>query len=187
MGVYLGSPDTATWRDEADSDPDSIAARVESALARQGRALGPFGREPFAFEEKLYRTSTGGFAERARATFGSSGFVGEQAEVFVPIELQGPIAASGLGVYRPTLVIAASHLLLQQARQLAEQIGLPAEVPAGDNLAIGDWFDEVEENARAVGAADAIWRGDLDMAFYVALFLRGAEHSIRYQVPVRYF
>jgi hypothetical protein len=187
MGVYLGSPDAATWRDEADSDPDSLAARVETALASTGHPLGPFGREPFAFEEKFYRRGTGGFEDRARATFGSSGFVGDQAEVFVPVQLRGPITGTGLGIYQQTLVIAPSDLLLDQARQLAEQIGLPAQVPAGDNLEIGTWFDEIEANEREAASPHAIWRGDLDMAFYVALFLRGAEHSIRYQVPVRYF
>jgi len=49
------------------------------------------------------------------------------------------------------------------------------------------WFEEVEEGQRDCGAPDAPWRRDMDMAFLVALFLRAAEHSLRYRVPLQYF
>jgi hypothetical protein len=67
------------------------------------------------------------------------------------------------------LVIASSHTLLAQARNLAAVVELREDIPRGDNLEIGMWFDENDDD---------------NVAFYVALFLRAAEHSVAHRVAL---
>jgi hypothetical protein len=175
MAVYLVSPTTEGWQQEGREDPDSIAARVVAAVRSKGLTLGAPGVQPFTFEEKLYR-DRGGFDKLAGA------FIGDQVDVFVPLEFDGVIAGDGPGVYHDGLLVASSQTLLRQALALSRRIALPGEVPAGDNLEIGMWFDEQDEQKRGPEP----WRRDLDMAFYVAMFLRAAEHSVRYSAPLHY-
>jgi hypothetical protein len=68
---------------------------------------------------------------------------------------------------------------------LAAALGLPPDVPRrSDNLDITDWFDEVETGN--VATSGGLWRDDLDAAFHVALYLRGAQFSIQRSCPMRY-
>jgi hypothetical protein len=177
VGAYLVSIDEAEWRRQREQSPVSLAARVESALAARRYPTGPFGTAPFTFEEKLYR-DLGAFNRLVCDELGEHdgrdgeppAFVGAAAEIFVPIPFAGLIIADGPGVYDPEgLVIASSHTLLKQAQRLAASIDLCPDIPAGKNLEIGLWFDEYDDD---------------NAAFYVALFLRAAEHSVAHRVPL---
>jgi hypothetical protein len=53
-----------------------------------------------------------------------------------------------------------------------------------DNLDITGWFDEV--GAGDVPAPGGSWRDDLDCSFYVAMYLRAAEFSIKRSCPMYY-
>lgn len=69
------------------------------------------------------------------------------------------------------------------AMQLAAIIELPAEVPDKcDNLDLTTWFSD--EAARLASIRPGRWGEDLDAAFYVALFLRAAQHSLRRNCPI---
>lgn len=62
--------------------------------------------------------------------------------------------------------------------------GLPGDIPAGSgNLGLTTWFLDGHAKERA---GSEPWGKDLDAAFYVALFLRAARHSLRYGCPIAY-
>ncbi|MET7571428.1 hypothetical protein ABZT04_23415 [Streptomyces sp. NPDC005492] len=73
--------------------------------------------------------------------------------------------------------------VLPLAEKLAAATDLPAEIPATcDNLDLSTWFrHEAKELATS---RTGPWTKDLDTAFYVALFLRAAQHSIRRDCPI---
>ncbi len=73
--------------------------------------------------------------------------------------------------------------MLPLAEKLAAAIELPPETPAtSDNLDLSMWFrDQAKELATT---RTGLWVTDLDTAFYVALFLRAAQHSIRRGCPI---
>lgn len=54
-----------------------------------------------------------------------------------------------------------------------------------DNLDLTMWFREGAAKELAA-ARPGPWSDDLDAAFYVALFLRAAEHSVRRGCPIVY-
>jgi hypothetical protein len=172
MGMYFVSVDNDEWRREREQD-GSIAARVEAKL---GVSL-PLGTEPFRFEEKFYRYM-GGFYVLAREELGTYDdgetprFLGNLAEVFVPVPFEGVLPIGGTGIYADELVIASSHALLAQAQKLAAVVALREDIPRGDNLEIGTWFDENDDD---------------NVAFYVALYLRAAEHSVAHRVALTLF
>lgn len=65
------------------------------------------------FEEKFYR-DMGSFGVLVDEELGD-GFVGLNAEVFVPVPFDGVLRARGAGVYGDELFIASSHTLLTAA------------------------------------------------------------------------
>jgi hypothetical protein len=81
-------------------------------------------------------------------------------------------------------MVAGAPQVLAIAKKLAAAIDLPAETPAtSDNLDLTMWF--MEGGAKELAAArPGPWSDDLDTAFYVALFLRAAQHSIRRGCPI---
>ncbi|MFD5637838.1 hypothetical protein ACFWJM_27340 [Streptomyces sp. NPDC127077] len=76
--------------------------------------------------------------------------------------------------------------LLAIAEKLAAAIDLPAETPEMcDNLDLTMWFrDGAAQSLAAV--RPGLWSDDLDTAFYVALSLRAAQHSLRRGCPMAY-
>jgi hypothetical protein len=71
--------------------------------------------------------------------------------------------------------------------RLTEAVRLPVDViPAAcDNLDLTNWF--LDGAAKATAAArPGPWAEDLDAAFYVALYLRAAPHSLRRNCPIVY-
>src|SRR5579859_2573773 len=107
MGVYLASPSVDDWRSQADDEKDSLPARVEAALVAANLPLGALGPQPYNFEEKFYRDGTGGFEALVRSILGRDGFLGERAEVFVPLGFEGLLSGNGPGIYGDNLRIAS--------------------------------------------------------------------------------
>ncbi|WP_406725054.1 hypothetical protein WJ438_10905 [Streptomyces sp. GD-15H] len=86
------------------------------------------------------------------------------------------------GYCESTMVVGAPQVL-PLAEKLAAAIELPPETPATcDNPDLSMWFrDQASELATT---RTGLWSTDLDTAFYVALFLRAAQHSIRRGCPI---
>jgi len=83
------------------------------------------------------------------------------------------------------------HLSHEEAEMLCDwtvlvPIDLPEEVRLMcDNLDLTMWF--MDGPAKELAAVSpARWSADLDSAFYVALFLRAAQHSLRRNAPITY-
>ncbi|MEU1113352.1 hypothetical protein [Streptomyces sp. NPDC005866] len=84
-------------------------------------------------------------------------------------------------------MIAGAPQVLALTQRLATAIRLPADVipEACDNLDVTMWF--LEGPAKDTAAArPGPWSEDLDAAFYVALYLRAAQHSLRRRCPMTY-
>lgn len=83
-------------------------------------------------------------------------------------------------------MVAGAPQVLALAERLAAVIELPAETPEMcDNLDLTMWF--MDGTAKELAAVrPGAWSEDLDTAFYVALCLRAAQHSIRRGCPVVY-
>ncbi|MEV7174724.1 hypothetical protein AB0O18_34155 [Streptomyces sp. NPDC093224] len=80
-------------------------------------------------------------------------------------------------------MVAGAPEVLPLAEKLAAAIDLPPDTPAAcDNLDLGTWFRRRAK--EPAGTRTGPWGEDLDSAFYVALFLRAAQHSIRRGCPV---
>ena len=138
-----------------------------------------------AFREKLSRPMDGfwalceeNFTEAEAEMFGGWG-------ILVPVDLAEEVWLS----FRPddshTSMITGAPQVLDLAQRLVLAIGLPGEIPEtcdGHDLTL--WF---ENEAPALAARrPGPWSADLDTAFYVALFLRAAQHSIRRGCPIIY-
>jgi hypothetical protein len=106
--------------------------------------------------------------------------------VLVPVSLEEEIHLPIGSAYTDTTVIAGAPQVLALARRLADVIGLPPEVPQEPgNLGLTFWFLEGEAKELAA-VRPGPWSEDLDTAFYVALYLRAAEHSLRRGCPMTY-
>ena len=106
--------------------------------------------------------------------------------VLVPVSLDEEIRLPIASGYTDTTVIAGAPQVLALAQRLATILGLPAEVPEeAGNLGLTFWFLEGEAEALAA-TRPGPWSEDLDTAFYVALYLRAAQHSMRHGCPVAY-
>lgn len=192
MGVYLVSVGAEEWFDDGEDGWGEVASALNAELRRRG--LPSYESVPAetdfvpgsgqAFEEKLTPSMTGFFAlcevhlspEESETVCGWTVLVpfSLDEEMLLPVD-------SGYG--EPTMVAGAPQAL-PLAEKLAAAIELPPETPATcDNLDLSMWFRS--------GAAKELtsnrpgpWSDDLDRAFYVALFLRAAQHSIRRDSPI---
>lgn len=139
------------------------------------------------FEEKLV-PSMDGFLRLAREHLAPS-----EPEalldwsVLVPVSLDVEVELPVESAYSDTTVIAGAPQILDLARRLAEAVRLPLdEIPeACDNLDLTTWFLDGEAK-RVAAARPGPWGEDLDAAFYVALYLRAAQHSLRRGCPIVY-
>ncbi|MFJ9537681.1 hypothetical protein ACIRPX_10540 [Streptomyces sp. NPDC101225] len=191
MGVYLVSVGAREWSDEDEEEggKGAIAAGLDAELRRRG--LPPYAssakEEPATwFEEKLV-PSMDGFAAlcRAHLTPGEQETLGEWS-VLVPVSLDEGIRLPIGSAYTDETVIAGAPQVLALARRLAAAIELPAEVPEEPgNLGLTLWFLEGEAEALAADRPGP-WSEDLDTAFYVAVYLRAAEHALRRGCPMTY-
>ncbi|WP_326580280.1 hypothetical protein OG889_21250 [Streptomyces sp. NBC_00481] len=198
MGIYLVSVGAEDWFREDEEGRGHLAAALNEELRQRGlpaytpvpggtafvRGSGP------AFEEKLVPPMDG-FARLCDAVLTRA-----EAEtlcgwtVLVPMPLEEDIwldVESGYdaGDTEPTMVAGAPRVLAL-AERLAAAVELPPETPEmGDNLGLTMWF--LDGKAKELAATrPGPWADDLDTAFYVALYLRAAQHSIRRGCPMVY-
>ncbi|ELP69346.1 hypothetical protein STRTUCAR8_03760 [Streptomyces turgidiscabies Car8] len=106
--------------------------------------------------------------------------------VLVPVSLDEEIELPVESSYSDDTVIAGAPQVLAIARKLATAVALPPEVPEMcDNLDLTMWFLDGEAE-KLSATRPGPWSEDLDAAFYVALYLRAAQHSLRRECPLMY-
>ncbi|WP_405691285.1 hypothetical protein [Streptomyces sp. NBC_00057] len=195
MGVYLVSVGAEEWFGEEEDGWGEIAAALNHELRQQG--LPPYESVPEemdfvrgsgqAFEEKLI-PSMDGFGTLCQTHLSR-----EEVEtvcgwtVLVPFSLDEEIWLPIDSSYsESSTTVAGAPQVLAIAERLATAIDLPAETPQMcDNLDLTMWF--MNGAAKELAAAQpGPWSDDLDTAFYVALFLRAAQHSVRRGCPIVY-
>ncbi|MFD9034161.1 hypothetical protein ACFVZW_23910 [Streptomyces sp. NPDC059567] len=189
MGIYLVSVGAEEWFGEEEGGWGEVASALNQELRRRG--LPPFEPVPDgsgqAFEEKLV-PSMDGFVALCQAHLSH-----EQVEtlcgwtVLVPVSLDEEVwLPVDTSFTESSTMVAGAPQVLAIAERLASVIELPAETPETcGNLDLTMWF----MNGAAKGSAAVrtrAWSKDLDTAFYVVLFLRAAQHSIRRGCPVVY-
>ncbi|MEU2832004.1 hypothetical protein ABZ667_25525 [Streptomyces lavendulae] len=194
MGIYLVSVGAEEWFGEEEGGWGNVASALNRELRRRG--LPPYLSVPEeagfvrgsgqSFEEKLV-PSMDGFGALCEAHLSPG-----EAEtlcgwtVLVPVPLDEDIRLPFDAGYDDESLIAGAPLVLALAERLAAAIGLPADIPtACDNLDLTMWF--LDGAAQELAATrPGPWSEDLGTAFYVALYLRAAQHSIRRGCPLVY-
>ncbi|WP_405593657.1 hypothetical protein [Streptomyces sp. NBC_01092] len=195
MGIYLVSVGAQEWFGEEEDGRGDVAAALNEELGRRG--LAPYTSVPeetefargsgTAFEEKLVPPMDG-FVALCRAHL-------SRAEeelllgwtVLVPVSLDEEIELPVESAYDLTTTVAGAPQVLALAQRLAAAVELPSdEIPAtSHNLELTGWF--LDGRAKGTAAArPGRWGDDLDAAFYVAVYLRAAQHSIRRGCPIVY-
>ncbi|UUU23627.1 hypothetical protein [Streptomyces sp. DSM 40750] len=204
MGIYLGSVGAEEWfggieGEGADHDEDEggwgrVASALNEELGRRG--LPAYESVPeeaefvrgsgLAFEEKLVPPMDG-FLRLCEAHL-----TREETEtlcgwtVLVPLSLDEDIWLDVEAGYTDSTLVAGAPRVLALAERLAAVVELPPETPQMcDNLDLTMWFLDGEAKELAASRPGP-WADDLDTAFYVALFLRAAQHSIRRGCPIVY-
>ncbi|WP_031485489.1 hypothetical protein [Streptomyces bicolor] len=195
MGIYLVSVGAQEWFGEAEGGRGDVAAGLNEELERRG--LPPYTSVPeeaafapgsgTAFEEKLVPPMDG-FTALCRAHLSRA----EQElllgwTVLIPVSLDEEIELPVESAYDLTTTVAGAPQILALAERLAEAVELPYdEMPAtSDNLELTIWFLDGEAK-RTAAVRPGRWSDDLDAAFYVALYLRAAQHSMRRGCPIVY-
>jgi hypothetical protein len=191
MGVYLVDVGAGEWlsEDTGEGGMGAIAKGLDAELARRG--LPSYASVPerdfgSAFEEKLSPSMQGFDALcRAELTPAERELIGDWS-VLVPISLDEEIRLPIGSAYTDETVIAGAPQVLAVAERLAAALELPAGIPeVSRNLALTFWF--LEGEAEELAAAEpGRWSEDLDTAFYVALYLRAAQHALRQGCPLTY-
>ena len=191
MGVYLVDVGAGEWlsEDTGEGGMGAIAKGLDAELARRG--LTPYASVPerdfgSAFEEKLSPSMQGFDALcRARLTPAEHELIGGWS-VLVPVSLDEEIRLPIGSAYTDETVIAGAPQVLALAERLAAALELPVGIPeVTGNLALTFWFLEGEAEELAA-VRPGPWSQDLDTAFYVALYLRAAQHALRQGCPLTY-
>ncbi|MEU4272272.1 hypothetical protein [Streptomyces sp. NPDC026092] len=192
MGLYLVSVGAEEWFGDEEDGWGEVASALNAELRRRG--LPPYEDVPpetdfargsgQAFEEKLAPSMTGlvALCETHLSREESETLLGWT--VLVPFSLDeviwSPIESSDFDS-----MVAGAPQVLALAERLATAIDLPLETPATcDNLGLSTWFGHQAKELATTRPGP--WSEDLDAAFYVALFLRAAQHSIRRGCPMVY-
>ncbi|MEW2301529.1 hypothetical protein AB0958_16360 [Streptomyces sp. NPDC006655] len=200
MGIYLVSVGAEDWFGGAGDEDDegghgAVAAALDAELRRRGRA--PYTSVPErtglvrgsgqSFEEKLVPPMDG-FGELCREHLSEreAGLLLSWS-VLVPLSLDEEIRLPVENAYADETTVAGAPQVLALAERMAAAIRLPVDVipEACDNLDLTMWFLEGAAE-RAATARPGPWAEDLDAAFYVALYLRAAQHSVRRGCPMTY-
>ncbi|MEH0635089.1 hypothetical protein ACFU6M_16075 [Streptomyces bottropensis] len=196
MGMYMVSLGRQEWF-EAGEEPEDGWGRVASALNDElrRRGLPAFESMPeetgfvrgsgLAFEEKLVPPMQG-FLRLAEAHL-------TRAEtetlcgwtVLVPLSLEEDIRLDGVeSGYAESTTVAGAPQVLALAERLAAVVQLPPETPQMcDNLDLTTWLLDGSA-AKLTARRPGPWADDLDTAFYVALYLRAAQHALRRGCPI---
>ncbi|WP_037605928.1 hypothetical protein [Streptacidiphilus rugosus] len=194
MGMYLVSIGAEEWFDEDEGGWGRTAAALNEELTRRGLTSYTSVPEESAFvrgsgqsfEEKLIPPMDG-FDALCRAELGpqDAGTICGWT-VLVPLSLKEEICLPIESGCTEETVIAGARQVLAIAERLAAAIDLPAEVPAMcDNLDLTMWFRDGAASGLAA-LRPGRWAQDLDTAFYVALYLRAAQHSLRRGCPMAF-
>ncbi|MEU2777548.1 hypothetical protein ABZ646_32820 [Streptomyces sp. NPDC007162] len=199
MGIYLVSVGAGDWFGGADDGDGgghgAVAAALDAELRRRG--LAPYTSVPEqrglvrgsgqSFEEKLVPPMDG-FGELCREHLSEreSGLLLTWS-VLVPLSLDEEIQLPVENAYADETTVAGAPQVLALAERMAAAIRLPVDVipEACDNLDLTMWFLEGAAE-KAVTTRPGPWAEDLDAAFYVALYLRAAQHSLRRGCPMTY-
>ncbi|MEU3315394.1 hypothetical protein ABZ743_22320 [Streptomyces sp. NPDC006662] len=192
MGIYVCSVGAGDWSDEDVLRPTARA--LDAELSRLGLpACAPpaaaefVPRSGMSFEEKMYRPLQT-FEDLCRAQ--SDGQDSYDAllgwDLLVPVDFEDSLTLPVPAPYSENTTVRSAHRALRAAKRLAVRLALPPQVPhGGDNLALGNWFDS-PARAEAAVSHPGPWAEDLDAAYYTALYLRAAEHSLRRRCPLHY-
>lgn len=191
MGVYLVSVTTQDWSQLGEDGYGDVAAALNTELERRG--LPPYrlrqaaGEAPGWFEEKV-SPSMDGFVALCRTRLTDTELSSLlDWNVLVPFALEEEIVLPVATAYSgEETVVAGAPRVLALAERLADAVELPVDaIPAGENLTLSSWFLQggAERTARA---RNGPWAKDRDTAFYVALYLRAAQHSIQHGCPMTY-
>jgi len=192
MGVYLVSADDADWaEDELLLNAAPLLGKALKARGLPGYD-GPPSSGPIPpgegdhFEEKLYRPHRSYIALLGRYLTGDALANILYWDMLIPVEFDGVILLDTASAYEDTTTVASSTHILKVMKTVAADLDLPIEqVPRrSDNLDIGTWFDDVETGDAQ--APQGLWRDDPDAAYYVAVYLRAAQFSLRRSCPMRY-
>ncbi|MGW1893933.1 hypothetical protein ACWCP6_27315 [Streptomyces sp. NPDC002004] len=194
MGIYLVSVGAEEWFGEEEGGWGEVASALNEELRRRG--LAPYESVPGkgecvrgsgqAFEEKLI-PSMDGFAALCQAHLSRTEVEAVCGwTVLVPVSLDEEIRLPFESSYTDSTVIVGAPQVLAHVERLAAAIELPAEAPTTcDNLDLTMWF--MDGAAKELAASrPGPWGDDLDTAFYVALYLRAAQHSLRRGCPMVY-
>ncbi|MFJ8162301.1 hypothetical protein ACIRBY_15410 [Streptomyces sp. NPDC096136] len=192
MGTYLCSVDAGDWSDDDILGP--AARLLDGELLRRGLppctpppAAGPLRRGGTSFAEKMYRPMRT-FEDLCRAQPGGEEWCEALLgwDLLVPVDFEGAVTLPVSGPYSETTTVHSAHRVLGVARRLAARIALPPQVPRHcDDLDLGNWFDGPAATEAAT-THPGPWAEDPDAAYYTALYLRAAEHSLRRQCPMNY-
>lgn len=205
MGIYLVSVGAEEWfgegeGEEGDDEDELGRGRLASALNEElrRRGLPPYESVPVEGDEKFVRGSGLDFEEKLVPPM--DGFVRlceahltrEETEtlcgwsLLVPFPLEEDIWLDVETGYTDSTMVAGAPQVLALAERLAAAVELPPETPEMcDNLDLTMWF--LDGAAKELAATrSGPWTDDLDTAFYVALYLRAAQHSIRRGCPIVY-
>lgn len=194
MGIYLVSVDAPEWFGTDEDGYGEIASALNQELERRGLPAyeGVPDKAPFvrgsgmAFEEKLI-PQINTFSALCDAHLSPE----ERSTMcdwtaLVPISLEQEIQLPIESSYTDESIVAGAPQVLSIAARLAAAIDLPPEVPETcDNLDLTMWFLDGPAKDLAT-TRPGRWAADLDAAFYVAVFLRAAEHSLRRNAPIVY-
>ncbi|MGW9452962.1 hypothetical protein [Streptomyces sp. NPDC055632] len=191
MGVYLVSVTAQDWSQPGEDGYGDIAAALNTEL--QQRGLPPYevpraAREASGWFEEKVSPSMDGFVALCRTLLTDAELSALlDWSVLVPLALEETIVLPfGTAYSGEETVVAGAPQVLTLAERLAGTIALPVDaLPAGENLALSLWFLDggAERTART---RPGPWAEDRDAAFYVALYLRAAQHSLRYGCPMTY-
>ncbi|WP_229698427.1 hypothetical protein [Wenjunlia tyrosinilytica] len=187
MGIYLVGIDSRDWLDG--EVLGAVAVALDAELERRGwegfTAPEPGGPGAgVSFEEKMNRPIDS-FADLCRKQAGGPDALLDW-DLLIPVEFDGALVLPVPSDHDDTTTVRSAHRALDAARRLADGMALPPGIPrTSGNLDIVNWFDGPAVG-EAVGTYPGPWSGDLDAAFYTAVYLRAAEHSLRRECPIAY-
>ncbi|MFK0230887.1 hypothetical protein ACIQUL_34550 [Streptomyces sp. NPDC090303] len=191
MGLYLVSVSAQDWSRPGEDGYGDVAAALGGELERRG--LPPYEppktaqKAPGWFEEKV-SPSMDGFEQLCRSLLTDTELSALlDWSVLVPFALEEQIFLPvGTAYSGDETTVSGAPQVLALAERLAEAVGLPTDaIPMGENLTLSLWFLEGAAEQTAL-VRPGPWAEDRDAAFYVALYLRAAQYSLRHGCPMTY-
>ncbi|MFD9000137.1 hypothetical protein ACFV0T_03985 [Streptomyces sp. NPDC059582] len=195
MGLYLVSVGAEEWFGAEEGEYGETASALNEELRRRG--LPPYASLPeesdfvpgagLRFEEKL-SPSMAGFGALCEAHLArDEGETLAGWSVLVPFSLEDDVRLSVGSAYADETLVAGAPQVLALAERLAVALELPVDaIPERcDNLELTLWFLDGPAKELAT-TRPGPWSEDLATSYYVALYLRAAQHSLRRGCPLVY-